>query len=234
MSWMYRLLKRDVDETSITLDTSVSGGLILPMVALVGNGTTGTTGTAIKIGTTAVPIAINTAGQRGINAFFSTTATSDTTYGMYLRLDSTGAGVEAIAGRFKTLLTTGTAADAYGLHATLETDTSNGKLGGQGAGVRANLVLANRAITGAGRYYGLFAEIYALGDTAALTTESAVVGINLQPGTAIDLVGNAISFMGTDGSGKMIYTHNPGNTFTGSVRVLVNGAVRYLYTASAA
>jgi hypothetical protein len=230
--WFYRALKRNVACDTITLDAQYTGGIVMPKLALSGDGTTGTIGTAIQIGTTAVPIALNTAGQTGIKAFFSSTATSDTTYGMYLRLDSYGAGVEAIAGRFKTLLITGAAGNAYGLHATLETDTSAGSATGQSAGIRGNLVLANRAITGAGRYYGIFAEIYPLGSSAALTTESAVLGINLQSGTGVDTKVAAISFMGADATTKMIYTHNPGATFSGSIKILVNGAQRWLYFAS--
>ena len=232
MSWLYRLFKRDNEETSITLDTSVTGGLIVPKVAIVGDGLTGTTGTAIKIGVDATPIAINTAGQRGINAYFSSTATSDTTYGMYLRLDATGAGVEAIAGRFKTTITTGTAANLYGMHATLETGAS-GKASGQSAGLRANLVLYDRAITGAGRYYGLFAEIYPAGNVTALTTENAIIGLNAQPGTEMDKVVNAFAFYGTDSSTSMIYAKSATITGTGYIRITVNGAIRYLPYCSA-
>jgi hypothetical protein len=193
-----------------------------------------TTGTAIQIATTGTPLALNTAGQSGIKAFFSSTATSDTTYGMYCRLDSNGVGQEGISGRFKTLLKKAGIGNAHGMHATLEADTSAGAVTGLGTGIRGNLVVANRALT-TGTYYGVMAEIYPLGNTAAIPASSnACLGINAQAGTAMDAVVNAISFSGTDGSGSMIYTHNPGNTFTGSIRILVNGAVRYLYTATAA
>lgn len=225
MKW-YRFLKSSDDGTTVTVDSSVTS-FIIPKISLAGDGTTGTTGTAVKIGTSAVPIAINTAGQRGINAFFSTTATSDTSYGQYLRLDASGTGAEAIAGRFKTTIVTGSATNLVGVHATVETGAT-GKATGQSAGVWGNIVLNDRAISGAGRYYGVLAEIYPLGNTAELTRESACLGINLQPGTAMDAVGNAIAFWGTDGSTSMIYSKSATLTATGYIRILVNGAVRYL------
>lgn len=231
MKW-YRFLKSSDDGTTVTVDDSVTsfvfpGAVEGTKMTLEGDGGTGTTGTAIAIGVTATPIALNTAGQSGIKAFFSTTATSDTTYGQYLRLDASGTGAEAIAGRFKTTIVTGTASNLVGLHATVETGAS-GKASGQSAGVWGNIVLYDRAIVGAGRYYGVLAEIYATGNVAALTTESACLGINLQPGTEIDKVGNSIAFWGTDSSTSMIYSKSATLTATGYIRILVNGAVRYL------
>lgn len=182
----------------------------------------------VQLGLTASMIAINTANQMGIAVFLSTSATSGTTYGEYIRLNAAGAGVEAIAGRHKVLLTAAGIGNAHGHHATLELDTSAGAVTGLGTGLRGNLVVADRAVA-AGTYYGMMAEIYALGNSAALPAASnACLGINLQPGTAMDLVGNAISFSGTDGTGKMIYTNADSDAAAGSIRILVNGAAKYL------
>ncbi len=184
------------------------------------------------VGTSAAPHAINTADQEAWLRYYSTTATSGTTYGDYVRLDVNGAGTnEGIAGRSKTLLTVAGIANAHGRHDTLETDTAAGAITGLGTGHRANLVIANRAHA-TGTWYGAMAEIYPLGNTAALPANSnAALGCNIQPGTAMDLVGNFISFSGTNGTTKPTYLHNPGNTFSGSIRILVNGAVKYLYFA---
>jgi hypothetical protein len=191
-------------------------------------GTT-TTGTVIKIGTSSTPFALDTAGQTGIKSFYSTTATSDTTHGEYCRLDVSGAGVEGIAGRSKTLLKVASVGNAHGRHDTLELDTSAGNVTGLGTGHRGNLVVADRAVA-AGTYYGAMAEIYPLGNSAALpATSNACLGINSQTGTAMDLVANAISFSGADGTGKMIDTSSVTPTYAGSIRILVNGAIRYLY-----
>lgn len=185
-----------------------------------------------RIGTQAAPMAINTVNYTSYLKWLSTTATSGTTYGDYTRLDVNGAGVEGIAGRSKVMLTVAGVGNAHGRHDTLETDTSAGAITGLGTGHRANLVIANRAHA-TGTWYGAMAEIYALGNSAALPAGSnAALGINIQPGTAMDLVANSIAFSATDGSTKPIYTHNPGNTFSGSIRILVNGAVKYLYFAN--
>ena len=181
-----------------------------------------------EVGTSASPMAINTADDCGLKAYFSSTATSGTSYGHYIRLDSNGVGQEAIAGRFKTLMQKASIGNAHGLHATLEADTSAGNITGLGTGGRCNIVVANRAIA-AGTYYGCMAEIYPLGDTAALPANSnACLGINAQAGTAMDAVVNAISFSGTDGSTSMIYSKSATLTATGYLRILVNGAIRYL------
>jgi hypothetical protein len=177
-------------------------------------------------------MAINLVDYADYLKYLSTTAVSGTTYGDYTRLDVSGAGAEAIAGRSKTLLKIAGVGNAHGRHDTLEFDTSAGAVTGLGTGHRANLVVANRAIA-TGTYYGAMAEIYALGNTAALPAGSnAALGLNIQPATAMDLVGNLLSVSATDGSTKPIYTHNPGNTFSGSFRILVNGAVKYIYFAN--
>jgi hypothetical protein len=231
--WFYRAFKRNVACDTITLDTAFTGGLVLPKVDMVGDGTTGTTGTAIKIGTSSVPIAINTAGQRGINAFFSSTATSDTTYGMYLRLDSVGAGVEAIAARFKTLLTTGAAQQAHGIHGTLEYGSS-GNIVDVGSGIKGNFVVNGRTITG-GECYGMIAELYynTSGSTASVRHAPLCISV-AGNATGMATCKNAIAIVGTDGTGNMIYTAtDSAPTLTGSIRILVNGVTRYLHYGNA-
>ncbi len=186
-----------------------------------------------RIGTQAVPMAINAVNYTDYLKWLSTNAVSGTTYGDYTRLDVAGAGVEGIAGRSKVMLTVAGVGNAHGRHDTLEMDTSAGAVTGLGTGHRANVVIPNRAIA-TGTYYGAMAELYPLGASAALPAGSnAALGLNVQPGTALDLVGNLLSIGGTDGSTKPIYTHNPGNTFSGSFRILVNGAVKYIYFANA-
>ena len=208
MSWMYRLIQRETDETSLTLDSSVKH---------------------LYWGSTGTPCPINTADDKGVALYFSSTATSGTTYGEYVRLDQKGASGEFIAGRFKTLLTVASAANAHGLHATTETDTSAGNVTGLCTGVRGNVVLANRAIA-AGTYYGVMGEIYANGASSDVPASSnACLCASLAgTATALDSTGNAISFAGTDGSGKMIYTNADSDAAAGSIRILVNNAVKYL------
>jgi hypothetical protein len=188
------------------------------------------TGTALAqtIGTVAGPVALSTANQSGVKEYYITALTTGTTYGHYIMLTSTGVGVEAISHRARTYLSTAAAANAHGSHATLELDTSAGDVTGLGTGLRGNVVVTGRVVA-AGTYYGVLAEIFASDNTAALPTASnAALGLNIQPGTAMDLVGNLMAFAGTDGSTKPIYTHAAGNTSSGSIRILVNGAKKYL------
>ena len=194
------------------------------------------TGTALAetIGTVGSPVALSTANQSGFKEYYTTALTTGTTYGHYTMLTSTGVGVEAIAARSRTYLSTAAAANAHGSHASLEIDTSAGSVSGLGTGLRGNIVLPNRAIA-AGTYYGVYAELYAGGNTTALPANSnACLGINSQPGTAMDLVANAIAFNGTDATGAMIYTAGEAApAVVGSIRILVNGAIKYLYYGAA-
>lgn len=183
----------------------------------------------VIVGTSASPVALATADECGRQEFYSSAMITGTSYGDYTRLDATGAAAEHIAGRSKCLLKAA-AGNAHGRHDTLELDTSAGNVTGLGTGHRGNLVVADRAVT-AGTYYGAMAEIYPLGNTAALPTASnACLGINAQPGTAMDAVVNALSISGTDGTGKMIYTHaiTMGATGAGGIRIIVNGVKRWI------
>ena len=190
------------------------------------------TGTALAqtAGTVGSPLALSTANQSGIKEYYTTALTTGTTYGHYTLLTSTGVGVEAIAMRSKVYLSTGAAANAHGFHATLELDASAGSVTGLGTGLRGNLVIPNRAIA-AGTYFGVMAELYASGSSSAVPAGSnACLCCNVQTGTALDLVANAIYFGGADGSGKMIYTAGEAMpAATGSIRISVNGAQKYLY-----
>jgi hypothetical protein len=178
----------------------------------------------------------NTLAASGIGqpTYYTSAATTGTTYGYYNKLTGTGAGAEFIAGRNKTVLSAA-AGNAHGTHSTLEV-TSTGYVTGMGTASRANIVFGTDTVVPQGTYYGLLAEIYPIGNTGALPAGSnACLGINAAAGTASDLTANAISFGGTSGSGKMIYTHSitVGATAVSSIRVLYNGVVGYMYIYSA-
>ena len=207
------------------------GGTLLQKIV----GEMNTPSHTVIVGTSASPVALASADECGRQEFYSSALTSGTSYGHYTRLDATGAGAEHIAGRSKCLVKAASIGNAHGRHDTLELDTSAGNVTGLGTGHRGNLVVANRAVA-AGTYYGAMAEIYALGNTSALPAASnACLGINAQPGTAMDAVVNAISFSGTNGAAAMIYSATDATPdWTGSIRILVNGAIRYLHFTSAA
>ena len=208
MRW-YRAFQMSADGTTVTMKDGVTFGA----------------GSSTSPNTLA-------ADARGSNSYFTSAATSGTTYGRYHYLAGTGAGAEFIGGRDKVVLSAA-AGNAAGNHSTVEV-TSTGYATGLCAGVRGNIVFATDTVVPNGTYYGVMAELYPAGNTSALPTASnACLGLNIQTGTALDLVGNFISFSGADASTKGIYTHNPGNTFSGAIKILVNGAKRWLYFASA-
>jgi hypothetical protein len=198
------------------------------------DGTEYTPNRRLTIGTTTSPKALTAVNQIDEKAYYSTAMTSGTSYGRYIRLDASGAGVEAIALRAKTLLTANGVGNAHGFHATLEADTTYGSITGLGTGLRANLVLPGRALAAAGTYYGLMAEIYAPASAdISPVTRHAILNVAANgDATAVGKVLNAIAL--ADGTGKMIYTAtDTAPTMTGSIRILVNGAVRYLHFSSA-
>ena len=181
--------------------------------------------------TSASPFSLSTtANAIGIEQYWTSAATSGTTYGEKNTLTGAGIGAEFIAGRDRCILTAA-AGNGCGYHGTLEVKNT-GYVTGQGAGIRGNIVFSTDTVVPNGTYYGVLAEIYPIGNTGALPAGSnACLGINAQPGTANDSVVNAIAFNGTSASGKMLYVHSitPAGTATASIRVLINGVVKYLY-----
>ena len=185
--------------------------------------------------TGAAPFSLSTtADAKGLETFWTSAATSGTSYGWKNTLTGAGIGAEFIGGRDRCILTAA-AGNGYGYHGTLEVKNT-GYVSGQGAGIRGNVVFSTDTVVANGTYYGVLAEIFPIGNTGKLPAASnACLGVNAQAGTASDLVVNAIAFNGTNGKGKMIYTGAP-VTLEGSIRILINGVVKYLpyYTTEAA
>lgn len=190
-------------------------------------------GITLITGSSGTPHSLNIAGQIGNAGYYSTIATSGTTYGNYTRLDVSGAGVEGIAGRSKTLVKVAGVGNAHGRHDTLELDTLTGSVLGLATGHRANLVLPARAVLG-GNYFGAMSEIYIppSGDMSGVT-KCAIHEFSTgnQDATAEKTIKNAFSFdTGSTGTGNMIYIHavTLGATGAGSIRVLVNGTAYWI------
>jgi hypothetical protein len=212
MKW-YRFLHSSDGGTEITVDSTVN---------------------KIIRGTSSSAVAINTADDVGEANYFSSSATSGTTYGKYTKLSGTGAGAEFIGTRSKTVLSAA-AGNAHGSHDTLEV-TSTGYVTGLGTAIRGNIVFGSDTVVPQGTYYAVMGEIYAAGDTSSIPTASnACLCCSVPAGTGIDAVANAIAFSGTDGATAMIYSATDASPdWTGSIRILVNGAKRYLHFTSAA
>lgn len=210
MRW-YRAFKMSDDGTTVTMKSGIGFGA----------------------GTSASPSTL-TASQRGNAVYYTSAATSGETYARYHKITATaGSTGEFIAGRDRTVLSAAVG-NAHGAHDSLEV-SSTGYVTGLGTAVRGNIVMTNTAVP-QGTYYAVMGELYPGGNTSALPTASnACLCCSVPAGTAIDAVANAIAFVGTDSATSMIYSATDATPdWTGSIRILVNGAKRYLHFTSAA
>ena len=210
------------------MGTKVERDLVKPVAC---GGADSSKALIMGVGTTADPATWSTADKAVMEFRAKGTATTGTTYGIYMGLESaTAAEHIPVRGR---VLTTAATGNAHGGHFTLESDGTNGKVTGLGTGMRANWVLGGAAEEANGTYYGAMAEIYATasGDPSAVTRYACLaVGVGGNA-TAAAKCKNAIDFYSAaaDATTNMIYTHThtPGDA-AGSVRVLINGAPMYL------
>jgi hypothetical protein len=178
----------------------------------------------MTIGNSAVSIPM-IASEKLVQVYGKSTATSGEDYAGYFYLSASGAAGESIATRSKLVLTAAKA-NAHGAHNTLELGTG-GSVSGLGTAIRGNIIVPDSAVA-QGTYYAIMAEIYTGGNTSAIPAASnAALCINVVPGTAMDLVANAIAFNGTVGDGKMIHNAAP-DTIEGNIRVLINGVAHYI------
>jgi hypothetical protein len=147
---------------------------------------------------------------------------------MYLRYDAAGAGTyECVRGL---LVLTAEAANARGGSFSLVA-SDTGYITGSGSAVHARLEIADAAVPANGTYYGALVDLFGDGASSSLAavTKYAILGIAATGhATFIDTVKNAIAFDGGSGAGNMIVAGTTLGTAGGSIRILVNGVVKYL------
>ena len=157
-------------------------------------------------------------------------ATSGDSIGQYLRLYITGAGGGGSAGRIFTSVTDVAGANVRGCHTSLSFGTS-GSITGLGTGQTATLHIPATALN-AGTYYAMQAEMWADDTTSDIsgTTKHAILALQANgDATGAATVQNAIAFDGaTSADGTTMISTGAPAAATGSIKVLVNGAVRYL------
>lgn len=190
----------------------------------------------LGVGTSANPATSAAANKSFIELRSQTTATSGASRGLYVRHELKGAGVSGESLRGNTNLGASTAvATAHGCHASIA-HQSGSTITGLGVGVRAGWILPDAAVGAGGTYYGGMTEIYVSGNSSdpAAVTKYAVHEFSINGAgnaTAQAKVKNMLSFTSgaADASGNVIYSHDhaAGNA-AGSIRVLINGAVKYL------
>jgi hypothetical protein len=231
MSWLYRLFKRDVDVTSITLDPSVTGGLIVPAITLSANST------GLRTVQSAVTVSA-TGAYIPTQVYLSVAADAGSTVGAgYFKVVTAA----AMTGQIATLMVrTGiyhNVFDAYGLMshivfdaATVATTDANAHLTALSAKVTfaggtvskgwvtAGLFIVEGAGTCSQLCYGVSIVVEA-GSTGC----QALLHLNDDVGTT-----PYFKFSGADGTGKSIYTHTAAGTQHGTIAVLINGTAKWL------
>lgn len=180
------------------------------------------------------PLEIGTATAfNALHFRFRSSAVSGYLRGMYLRtyLDAAGTASTQALRAFATI--EADVAGGTGAHISLNFSAA-GRVEGECSALGATLHVPNRAIPAQGAFYSLDGQIYCDGNDSDITLAQrhAILRLRVFGGnaTARDLVLNAIALECSDGSGKMVYTNAGDDTDdpTGSIRILVNGAVKYL------
>ena len=207
MRW-YRAFRMSDDGTTVTMKDGVRFGA----------------------GSSTSPNTLST-NERGTNSYYTSAATSGTTYGRYCYLAGTGVGAEFIGGRDKVVLSAA-AGNAHGTHSTVEI-SSTGYATGLCTGVRGNLVFATDSIVPYGTYYGVMGEIYAAGGSSTMPTSNACLCASIPAGTLIDHVANVLAINCNAGAGHAVVEATDSSPdWTGSFRIIVNGALRYVHYTS--
>jgi hypothetical protein len=224
--------------TSI-IDATNTGGTVTNGLLLNGTIATGILMTGVQkiliAGTSGTKLIDDTANVKFYQQYTDCGALSGTSQGMYVRHYVTGAGGSGQAFRAYGTVSDIAAADARGAHISLDFGAT-GTVTGSGQALTTTLHIADQATQG-GTLSAITAEIYADGDTSD-PSGSVLSCIRFSNGGGAgkadiddDCALLHIDTGFTDGTGNMIYTHNPGNTFSGSIKIRIGGATKWLYYA---
>lgn len=232
MSWMYRLFQRNNEETSITLDASVTSGWKIPALSFTACGSgTKTIGSAVTISTsgTFVPlqsylsVAADGGGTVGTSYFKVVTAAALTgqianvmvrTTLSHNVFDAYGLQSHLVFGASATVATTDANAHLTAISGKVTFDTSTVSKGW----VTAGLFIIEGAGTCSQLCYGV-----SVVEEAGSTGCQALLHLNTDVGTT-----PYFKFSGADGTGKSLYTHTAAGTQTGTIKVLINGAAAWI------
>jgi len=180
-----------------------------------------------QVGTSAIPLAMGTALSNAREYRYRTTKVTGDIRGQYLALYLNGIGGSGEALRNRTVVEAVGVLTAHGGHSGLEFD-ADGTLTGLGVGHRATLMGPNRALFAT--IAGGMSELYAEGDATnwAAATEHAIHRfVNDGEVTGKATAQNVFSFAGL--SATQLQAHNAWVAgLTSVIRVVVDGAVRYM------
>jgi hypothetical protein len=225
MSWLYRLFKRNNDESAITLDPTVAfkvgGGISDPV--------------------TISPTDTIVLSQSSVTA--NTNAGTDTTIGAsYKKVTSTVAQTGQIATDMVRTTLSKNVFDAYGVqtHLTITDDMQTTDANAHLTALSAKAFLTSAKTVAKGWINaGLFIIDGAGTITSGANTQCMVVSAVAEvDATAVEGMYHAdigsgatpavIAIDGADGTGKSIYTHAATGATTGRFKIKINGVTKYV------
>jgi len=183
------------------------------------------------VGTSGDPATTGTASKNFLEFRTQTTATSGDSRALYIRHDFNGAGVAGEGIRSNCVINADVAGTVNGAHLSAEIKTGGGAVSGACQGVRAGLLVPDAALS-KGTVYGAMSEIWSDGASSDVSgaTKHAIHSFQASGNaTGAANVLNCFSIDGIDASGDMIYENVAAYAnWAGSIRILVNGNVRYI------
>jgi hypothetical protein len=188
-------------------------------------------------GTESYPLVYSTADKKFISYYLTSSATSGTSRGLYVRLNLTAnAGGEAA--RLFTVNSSNTPADTVnGAHISLQFGASTGNVTGQSSAARMTLMVPDRTLNGTNAAAQL--DLFADGTSSTGTNLSFIRATLVGNGTGAAAIEDAAYFLNLDGgsnaSGNIVGAQGNEPTWashTFLIRCLINGAVLYLVAIS--
>lgn len=215
---------------AVTMDSTLTMGGKINLYPI-GSAAASASGLLAGVGTTAAPATTATADAKFIEIRSESTATSGDSRGLYWRHALNGAGVSGETIRAFTKLTAA-AANARGAHFSLDIDA--GSASGLGAGVDAQILLGNAALTG-GTYAVMNVEAYSAGSSTDVSGVTAFdifrvsLGGDATGAATVDAKANLFNFAGvTAGAGNLIDTGITTHTAYGGIPVNIGGTIKYI------
>jgi len=184
-------------------------------------------------GTATYPLVNSTADAKFMSYYMTSSATSGTSRGLYLRLYLTAnAGGEAL--RAYTTVSSNTPADTVnGGHISLDFGSSAGTVTGLGTGARMTLHIPDRAIT-AGTLAAGQSEVFMDGTSSSPTATTLALHRFVVDGgdsTAQNKVTHALDFAGL---GAAIFGSNSAWSLSKVLKIKINGTSYYIGLSTAA
>lgn len=240
--WVYRLIKRNNEETSLTLDSSVTGGIISPSLHVNAYSPTYLT-SALSAGVYGTPLVDASVLDNILVSFNSSLGTNKTdadtsSMVLYIGNKNTADTIHAkMQGVLSSMNLYYDVFDAYAgqFHTAIRGDMETHGANAHITGVSAKLSFIDTPTVAKG---WLTAGLFIIEGTGTVTQMCHGVSIVNEAGSTgaqsmlhlNDDVGTVpyFSFAGADGTGKGIYTHTAAGTQLGTIKILVNGVAKWL------